>query len=1152
LDRGILLGIGLVAVLLVVNAGLSYWNTRQLDENAGLVAQTEETLDLLDNVLQAVVDAETGERGYLLTRQDEFLDPYRSALPRLKSTLAQLKQRAAGNSRLADYVHKLEELTALRVALLQERIDLRSKGAPDAGALDAAWQGKTQMDRLRALIAEIAQQENRDLWKRKAQSAHAYRVAVATGLASALAGLGLLGAFTWVLARGLAARQQAADLIEEQREWLRVTLTSIGDAVIVTDAEGRVRFLNTVAQSLTGWPQDEADNQPLDKVFAIVNEHTRRPPESPVRRALAQGTVVALANHTVLVSRNGSERPIEDSAAPIRDGRGNFVGVVLIFRDVTERRHADEVRRRLAAIVESSDDAIVSKTLDGIITSWNVGAEQLYGYSAAEMLGKPFSLLVPADRPREAEDAVERLLRAERIYDFETVRRRKDGGLIDVSVSYSPVRNADGQLAGISVIARDITERRRAERAVRESEERLRLALEAGHMGVWDWNILTNDIRWSENLEPIHGLAPGTFAGTVEAFEALIHPDDRQLVRGAITRALECHSSYEAEFRNVWPDGTVRWMVGKGKVYCDEQGQPFRMVGVGMDVTDRKRAEQDARFLADASAALAGLVDYESTLQKVARLAVPNFADWCAVDMLDEGGTVRRLAIAHVDASKAELGLELHRRYPPDPDAPQGVWHIFRTGKSEIIPEITDALYGSVKDDELRRILRELGLRSYIGVPLALRKKVLGVLTFVAAESGRHYGPGDLMVAEDLAHRAAVAIENAHLYQALREADQRKDEFLALLGHELRNPLAPIRNSLQILKLAGTDAAPADRAREVMERQVEHMVRLVDDLLDVSRIMRGKVELRRQPTELTTVVARAVETAQPMIDAEGHQLAVSLPPEPLWVQGDLVRLAQVVSNLLNNAAKYTDRGGRIWLSARREGAEAVLRVRDTGIGIAPDALPRIFDMFFQAERRTRNAQGGLGIGLSLIRGLVELHGGRVEARSGGPGKGSEFLVRLPLQLLDGQPGERRKSQEPEAAMPLPPHRVLVVDDSTDAADSLAMLLRLQGQEVLVAYDGPSALEMAEASPPDIAFLDIGMPKMDGLEVARRFRAHPNLKRVQLVAVTGWGQPEDRQRTREVGFQHHLVKPVESAALRRLLAGARSTAAPPAQNRRENS
>jgi PAS domain S-box-containing protein len=366
----------------------------------------------------------------------------------------------------------------------------------------------------------------------------------------------------------------------------------------------------------------------------------------------------------------------------------------------------------------------------------------------------------------------------------------------------------------------------------------------------------------------------------------------------------------------------------------------------------------------------------------------------------------------------------------------------------------------------------------------------------------------------------------------LREADRRKDEFLATLAHELRNPLAPIRYALHILKLPGADAAIRERGRQMMERQVEHMARLVDDLMDVSRIMRGKIDLRKEPVELAIVIARAVETAQPVIDAEGHELKLALAPEPLQVDGDLVRLAQVVANLLNNAAKFTERGGRITLTLQREGNAAAIRVRDTGIGISADMLPRIFDMFVQAERRLKNAQGGLGIGLSLVQGLVALHGGTVEAHSAGPGTGSEFVVHLPLLARAANEVPATSSDLPVPA--LPRRQVLVVDDSTDAADSLALLLRLRGQDVRVAYDGPSALALAEATPPDVAFLDLGMPTMNGHELAVRFRAHPLLNRVLLVAVTGLGQPEDRHRSREAGFDHHLTKPVDPEELVRLL------------------
>ena len=544
------------------------------------------------------------------------------------------------------------------------------------------------------------------------------------------------------------------------------------------------------------------------------------------------------------------------------------------------------------------------------------------------------------------------------------------------------------------------------------------------------------------------------------------------------------------------------------------------------DVTASKRAEQDARFLADASAALAGLVDDESTLQKLARLAVPHFADWCTVDVLDEGDTLRRVAVAHVDPAKVELARELHRRYPPDPAAPQGVWNILRTGKSELIPEIADDLLAAtVRTPTSSAPCGNWASARTWASRCCVRGKVLGVITFIAAESGRRYGPADLAVAEDLAHRAAVAVENARLYQEVREADRRKDEFLAVLGHELRNPLAPISNALQLLKLPGASGPVAEQAREMMERQVQHMVRLVDDLLDVSRIVRGKVELRREPVELAAVVARAVETAQPLVEAEGHELTVD--PAARAAAGRAAtwcgwrRWSATCSTTPpgtpSAAGGSRSRGGE-------RGASVVLRVRDTGIGIAAEALPRIWDLFVQADRRVKGAAGRHGdrAGAGQGAGRAARRHGRGSQRGAGQGQ----RVRRDAAAAASRRAGRRLGPERGDPPAGTSRRVLVVDDNVDAAESLALLLRLGGHEVRVAHDGPAALALAEADPPEVALLDLGMPGMDGYELAGRFRGHPALRDVLLVALTGWGQAEDRRRTAAAGFDHHLVKPVE--------------------------
>ncbi len=375
--------------------------------------------------------------------------------------------------------------------------------------------------------------------------------------------------------------------------------------------------------------------------------------------------------------------------------------------------------------------------------------------------------------------------------------------------------------------------------------------------------------------------------------------------------------------------------------------------------------------------------------------------------------------------------------------------------------------------------------------------------------------------------------ELKQLQEALRQADRRKDEFLAMLAHELRNPLAPILNALHIMRLGRSNPNAVDESRTIIERQVRHMARLIDDLLDLSRITRGRIQLRLQPVELAQVIQSAVESSRPAIDAAGHQLAVELPREPVVFEADPTRLAQVLLNLLNNAAKYTEPGGRIWVSARRDGEDLTIAVRDTGVGIPREMLPNIFEMFAQADCSLERAQGGLGIGLSLVRGLVRLHGGTVTARSEGPGRGSEFTVRLPLRRV--APGPAAPLEAPPPRPRPPSRRVLVIEDNVDGARSLEKLLKMLGHEVAVAHDGYAGLEHARAFRPDIVILDIGLPGMNGYEVARNLRRLPGLRDVLLVAMTGWGKDEDRRKSMEAGFNAHLVKPVELNDLEALLA-----------------
>lgn len=506
----------------------------------------------------------------------------------------------------------------------------------------------------------------------------------------------------------------------------------------------------------------------------------------------------------------------------------------------------------LAAIVESSDDAIVSKTLDGRILSWNAGASRIFGYTSAEAIGQPITIIIPPELHEEESRILERLRRGDRIDHFDTIRLTKDGTRIPISLTVSPVRDSRGVIIGASKIARDISERKRAEEALRESENR------------------------------------------------------------------------------------------------------------------RCRVEQ---------------------------------------------------------------------------------------------------------------ILRQSE-------------------------------------------------------EALRDADRRKDEFLALLAHELRNPLAPIRYALAGNKKAGRTPEGQKRAEEIIERQVAHMSRLLDDLLDISRITRGKLELKKSPIELTLVVGVAIETARPMLDAKHHTLSLDLPKAAVRLEADPVRLAQVFSNLLINAAKYTDPDGHIQLRAVHHGQEVTVAVRDNGIGISADMMPRLFTLFSQAPSALDRADGGLGIGLSLVRGVVTLHGGSIEAYSDGPGMGSEFIVRLPV----GTPRVQNPDVATTAEPPTPGAglRILVVDDNRDAADACASLLELSGHRVQAAYTGRHALELAETFRPHTLLLDIGLPDINGYELARKIRAAPWGQTITLIAVTGWGQEDDRRRAFEAGCDHHLTKPIAPETVESLL------------------
>jgi signal transduction histidine kinase/CheY-like chemotaxis protein len=435
-------------------------------------------------------------------------------------------------------------------------------------------------------------------------------------------------------------------------------------------------------------------------------------------------------------------------------------------------------------------------------------------------------------------------------------------------------------------------------------------------------------------------------------------------------------------------------------------------------------------------------------------------------------------------------------------------------------------------DDPRVQLVRSFGIRAYACNPLLVNDQVLGTLSF-ASRSKDQFDAEDLDLLQTVSHYVTLAHERMRLVQQLRLADRRKDEFLATLAHELRNPLAPVRNAIQVLQLKGPPVPELQWARDVIDRQMQQMTRLIDDLLDVSRISRGKIELRRERVNLVRVVQGAVETSRPLIEEQGHELKVALSPEPVFLDADVTRLAQVFGNLLTNAAKYTGRGGRIDLTAERQGSEVVVSVKDTGIGIPVGKLQSIFEMFAQVEGALGRSQGGLGIGLSLAERLVEMHGGSITAHSDGPGRGSEFVVRLPVAVE--RPDDPPVGEDDGRPAATPRLRILVVDDNRDGAESLGLMLQILGHDVRTAYDGAEAVQAAGDYRPDVVLLDIGLPKLNGYDACRRIRERSWGRNMAVVAVTGWGQDEDKQRSKAAGFDRHLVKPVSVDALVNLLA-----------------
>ncbi len=688
--------------------------------------------------------------------------------------------------------------------------------------------------------------------------------------------------------------------------------------------------------------------------------------------------------------------------------------------------------------------------------------------------------------PLEAMTAVARDIVNRRDYSLRARRTTDDEIGVVVGAFNSMLDEVEARTRALQ---EEIAVRKTTEAALSVATARLESTMAAAEIGSWVWDVRTDQFTADRNLAALYGLTDeADLNGDPERHRRQIHADDLQAVRAAEETAMTSGTLASTEFRVTLPDGTERWMARRGRVQLDDAGQAMFISGVLIDITAQRVAEQAVRASEKLYRAIGESIDYGVWL------CDPDGRNVYASDSL-----LKLIGMTQQQCSDLGWGAVLH---PDERAATMAAWlECTRTG----------AVW--------YREHRMLGVDGRYHPILAQGVPIRGERGEVTGWAGINLDINRLKQTEE----------------ALRDVDRRKDEFLATLAHELRNPLAPVRHAVKLLAVKSADPQQQATAREIIDRQVQRMALLLDDLLDVSRITRGRLELKKDVVELRALVDVAAETARPLIESKRQTFVIELPAEPVRLHVDPLRLSQSLSNLLTNAAKYTDPMGRITLRVGLSSHEITMTVKDTGIGIDHETIPALFEMFSQVDSALDRAEGGLGIGLALVKGLVGLHGGVVEASSAGAGHGSEFTIRLPRTLMVENSAAAGPSEAASAAGAHSRCKVLVVDDNRDGADSLAMLLETSGFEVAVAYSGHEALETVARYRPDVAVLDIGMPGMNGYEVAERLRRDGWGRHLTLIALTGWGQVDDKRKAQAAGFDHHLTKPVDVCLLEQLLA-----------------
>ncbi|HVE53566.1 MAG TPA: ATP-binding protein [Ramlibacter sp.] len=896
---------------------------------------------------------------------------------------------------------------------------------------------------------------------------------------------------------------------------------------------------------LAGRPSAAVENRTLGELlepWLADATPTRVLPPLPGARSGLRGFIVRFgldgASGLIATGSARSHFPSDSEQVLLRVAANQAAVILARQRAEAERGHllleVEAERRALSQVFERSPSFMCLLTgPDHVFTRANEHYRRLVG--DRDLLGKPLSEALPEVVAQGFVELLDEVFRTGEPYvgrDVLVQLRRSPDEPADTRVvdfTYQAVQGADGSTTGIMVQGIDLTERKRAEAELRAKDARLQLVMN----NVKDYAVVVTDaagtvVEWAAGAERITGFPATEAIG--QAVDLLFTEADRAAGQPARERREACETGKAEDARWHRRSGGGQFFAnGVTAPLYDEFGDLHGFGKIFRDATAEWQARQRLAGVARASGSLNTVLSVDAITKVLTDEARAIIGAHRAVTSLAMGDDWEQ-SISTVSASERDAQSGLSEAGSAGKDLFREMARTHRPIRLTREEAVRNPAWPSLgQDAELHAPPRGL-----LAVPLAGHGgKYLGLLQLSDKFEG-DFTEEDEAILQQLAATAAVGIENARLYDSLKEQDRRKDEFLAMLAHELRNPLAPVRTGLEVLRRTGSRDKVSIDTREMMARQIGHMVRLIDDLMDVSRISTGKLALKEEILRLQDVVDTAVEAAKPLLLARNHEFRVTMEEPQLRIRGDLTRLAQVIGNLLNNAAKYTPPGGTIMLSAQRCDGEALIRVQDSGEGIAMETLPHIFELFTQARRTVDRADGGLGIGLALARKLVQMHGGSLEASSPGPRLGSTFTIRLPVAAEVQPPSEPAGALAPDASSEARPLRVVVVDDNVDAAETFALVLGMSGHQTSMAHSGPQALELIASFRPDVVFLDIGLPGMSGYDVARQLRSRPESRALTIVALTGWGSEADRARARQAGFDHHLTKPVELAAASSIL------------------